>query len=161
MNGGLLRCNIAVRNGSFASVSGWAARPRALAELRDRGLEGIGELISPGVHGWFWLPERLYDEIWVQRENRYDKCVVKLEFRPVEMDDDTWRWNTVKNNIVSITRASVSFECESKELTAGKSAREHELARLKRIERRDKWVFRGFLAALAAYAIYYHWWHSG
>jgi hypothetical protein len=90
------------------------SKRRALAEMRERGLDGVGELISPGAHGWFWLPEPMYDEICTQlRGDRYDKCVVELVFRPVEWDGDTRRWNTVKNNIVSITSASVRFECES------------------------------------------------
>jgi hypothetical protein len=62
------------------------------------------------VGGWFWLPEDLYDEVSRQSRERHDECVIELEFTPVETAGPTSRWNTVKNKVVSITRAEVRFE---------------------------------------------------
>jgi hypothetical protein len=87
--------------------------------------------------------------------------VVELAIRPVELGADTLRWNTEKNKIASITCGGVRFERKSqafvqKELTTEKKSRE-----LARIERRDKLILLGILAAIVAYEVYFRWWHTG
>ena len=63
------------------------------------------------VGGWFWLPEALYDEVWIQaREHQYDYCVVEVRFGAVELAGGAFRWNTDKNRIASITNVDVRFE---------------------------------------------------
>jgi len=63
------------------------------------------------AHGWWSMPEPLYDEVWLQvREHTWRYCTVGLRIAPVEIKAPEVRWDVTKNKSLYITNASVSFK---------------------------------------------------
>jgi hypothetical protein len=92
---------------------------------RERALErGIGILAFaeerepqddiPGseafCHGWWWMPETLYDETWEQvRGQTWQECRIEIDIAPIEYDTLHFHWDVKLRKVIYITRATVRF----------------------------------------------------
>lgn len=67
--------------------------------------------MNPFLHGWWWLPEASYDEIWLQvREGTWRACSVDLAVAPVNYSGPAICWDVSKHKTLFVTRAGVRFE---------------------------------------------------
>lgn len=63
------------------------------------------------IGGWCWMPEDLYDEVWVQvRDHRYEGAAVELMIAPVVYVGPFFRWDTDASRRIWIIKAGVRFE---------------------------------------------------
>ncbi|AXK81125.1 hypothetical protein DW352_11725 [Pseudolabrys taiwanensis] len=78
----------------------------ASASPPDADLPGMDAML----HGWWWMPETLFDEVWLQaREHTWRTCMVQLEIAPVTNDVIAFQWDVTKRKVLHVLRASVSF----------------------------------------------------
>ena len=65
------------------------------------------------LHGWWWMPEAHYEEIWMQvREHTYTSCAVEIDIAPIDFSDGP-QWDVGQRKILSVLRASVGFNRRS------------------------------------------------
>lgn len=62
------------------------------------------------LHGWWWMPEPIYDEVWRQASlETWHDCRVEIEIAPVTFDVMTFKWDVETRKVLHILRASAAF----------------------------------------------------
>lgn len=108
---GSLSVNLGVIRGEYKSKDyplecGIGTIAYAAASPPDADIPGMDAML----HGWWWMPETLFDEVWLQaREQTWRACMVQLEIAPVTSELMAFQWNVTQRKVLQVLRASVSF----------------------------------------------------
>ena len=81
-----------------------------LAFAEERQPEGDIPGSEPFCHGWWWMPDALYDEAWDQvRGHTWQDCSIEIDIAPIEYADQRFHWDVAKHKAIYVTRASLRF----------------------------------------------------
>jgi hypothetical protein len=81
-----------------------------LAFAEDFPPEGDIRGLERFCHGWWWMPEALYDETWDQvRGHTWQDCSIEIDVAPIEHGNQGFHWDVTKQKAIYITRASLRF----------------------------------------------------
>jgi hypothetical protein len=81
-----------------------------LAFAEERQPEGDIPGSEPFCHGWWWMPEALYDETWDQvRGHTWQDCSIEIDIAPIEHGNQVFHWDVTKQRATYVTRASLRF----------------------------------------------------
>ena len=110
---------------TFFSIIRGEPSPRDDQKLEGVGIMAYSKAIDGAdfhsdrtVHGWFWLPDAIFDEVWrLSSLEAPASCHLGFHFETLEMQGQTYVWDAHKIKLIART-VDLSFQREEKEKKA-------------------------------------------